>query len=70
MPNEDVINSGRLSRLLKRRKEIRSPQAVPPCESPAYLPTDAVQSLNDDWSDWTCFNIELEVHPTLEGSTK
>jgi len=59
----------RLSRLLKRRKGVQSPRVVPPCESPAYLPTETVQSPADDWSDWTSFNIELEVHPTLEGSS-
>jgi len=59
----------RLSRLLKQRKELQNPRLVPPCESPAYLLTDTFQSPVDDWSDWTSFNIELEVHPTLEGST-
>ena len=68
--NQDVVISGRLSRLLKQRKELQNPRLVPPCESPAYLLTDTFQSPVDDWSDWTSFNIELEVHPTLEGSTR
>jgi hypothetical protein len=35
------------------------------CESPGvYLPTEAQRSPADDWSDWTSFTLELEVHPT------
>ena len=37
---------------------------MPPSESPVYLPTEAHCSPADDWSDWTSFTLELEVHPT------
>ncbi|KAI9554125.1 hypothetical protein GHT06_019397 [Daphnia sinensis] len=76
---------GRLSRLLKRRavgnnsnnKDGVSGNEMAHCESPGvYLPTEAKRSPADDWSDWTSFTLELEVHPTtgadgssLSGST-
>ncbi|XP_057375643.1 protein inturned-like [Daphnia carinata] len=75
----------RLSRLLKRRavgnnsnnKDGVSGNEMAHCESPGvYLPTEAHRSPADDWSDWTSFTLELEVHPTsgadgssLSGST-
>ena len=61
---------GRLGRLLKQRKRRQSPRTVPQCESPAYVETTAVHLPADDWSDWTSFTIELEVHPALEGSSR
>lgn len=55
---------------MKRRKEMQNSQIASPCESPAYLPTEVSHSPDDDWSNWTSFNIELEVHPTPEESTR
>ncbi len=65
-----MLSSGRLSRLLKRRAVngnkgvARVDESMPPSESPVYLPTEAHRSPADDWSDWTSFTLELEVHPT------
>lgn len=67
------VTTGRLSRLLKRRavgnnsnnKDGVSGNEMAHCESPGvYLPTEAKRSPADDWSDWTSFTLELEVHPT------
>lgn len=63
-----ISPSGRLSRLLKRRavngnKGVERVDELPPNESPVYLPTEAHRSPADDWSDWTSFTLELEVHP-------
>ena len=63
---------GRLSRLLKRReKGVKGgaaggggSAAAAGNESPVYLPTGTHHSPTDDWSDWTWFTLELEVHPT------
>lgn len=41
---------------------------LPPSESPVYLPTEAHRSPADDWSDWTSFTLELEVHPTTSAA--
>nr|CAH0110389.1 unnamed protein product [Daphnia galeata] len=64
----------RLSRLLKRRAvgngnnkggSSAGGNEMASCESPGvYLPTEAQRSPADDWSDWTSFTLELEVHPT------
>ena len=67
------ILKGRLSRLLKRRQgksnkgngQQASQTGEPNCESPVYLPTKVHGSPADDWSDWTSFTLELEVHPPL-----
>lgn len=67
-------SSGRLSRLLKRRavgsghKGVSRTDEILPSESPVYLPTEAHHSPADDWSDWTSFTLELEVHPATTGS--
>lgn len=71
---ECVIITGRLSRLLKRRAvsngnnkggSSAGGNEMASCESPGvYLPTEAQRSPADDWSDWTSFTLELEVHPT------
>ena len=68
------VITGRLSRLLKRRAvgngnnkggSSAGGNEMASCESPGvYLPTEAQRSPADDWSDWTSFTLELEVHPT------
>ncbi len=70
----ECVITGRLSRLLKRRAvgngnnkggSSAGGNEMASCESPGvYLPTEAQRSPADDWSDWTSFTLELEVHPT------
>lgn len=63
---------GRLSRLLKKRRSQEGAKAVVQgaskprsrSQSPVYLPTGVLkQTPTDDWSDWSSFTLELEVHP-------
>lgn len=72
-----ILISGRLSRLLKRREDSKSltmsaagvtqsAKVRSTSSSPVYMPTNVhQQSPADDWTDWTSFTLELEVHPII-----
>lgn len=61
---------GHLSRLLNRRRKKKGATTAP--ESQIMHPPlqKNLNHLQDDWPEWTCFTIELEVHPLLEGSSE